>query len=111
MLKTSLGRLRVIGLAEGASFLVLLLIAMPLKYMAGQPLAVKYTGWAHGALFMLYVLGLISAAADRDWPIKRTLLGFIAAVLPLGTFVFDRSLKREEEEAALAEARTAAPEA
>lgn len=87
---------RKIGIAEGVSFLVLLLIAMPLKYIWGMPLAVKYTGWAHGLLFVLYVGMAWYVKEMRNWPLRRFLTAFIAAWLPLGTFVFDRSLKREE---------------
>ena len=62
MLKTPLGRFRAVALAEGLSFVVLLFIAMPLKYALGLPLAVKYVGWAHGLLFVLYpVVGALAA--------------------------------------------------
>jgi integral membrane protein len=96
-LQTTIGRLRLIGLLEGTSFLVLLGIAMPLKYLAGQPLAVKFVGWAHGALFMLFVLALFHAASDHEWPLKKMAAGFIAAVIPFGTFIFDANLRREAE--------------
>ncbi|MEP7128906.1 MAG: DUF3817 domain-containing protein, partial [Chitinophagales bacterium] len=55
---TSIGRLRLAGITEGISFLVLLFIAMPLKYFADIPEAVKYTGWLHGLLFILYLVAL-----------------------------------------------------
>ena len=64
---TPLARLRLIGLLEGSSFLALLLIAMPLKYLAGQPLAVRAVGMAHGVLFLLYLLALVPVALDRRW--------------------------------------------
>jgi integral membrane protein len=96
-LKTPLGRLRVIGWWEGVSFLVLLGIAMPLKYFAGMPLAVRVVGMAHGILFLLYVLAAVQAAVDRDWPWKRTALVLIASVLPAGPFVVDAKILREEE--------------
>jgi integral membrane protein len=95
-LKTPLGRLRVIGWWEGVSFLVLLGVAMPLKYFAGVPLAVRVVGMAHGILFLLYVLAAFQAALDRDWPWKRTALVLIASVLPAGPFVVDAKILREE---------------
>jgi len=95
-LKTSLGRLRVVGWWEGASFLLLLGVAMPLKYFAGWPLAVRVVGMAHGVLFLLYVLAAIQAALDRDWPWKRTALVLVASVLPAGPFVVDAKILREE---------------
>ena len=96
-LKTSLGRLRIIGWWEGVSFLVLLLVAMPLKYLAGWPDAVRVVGMAHGVLFVLYVLAALHAALDHDWPWKRTFLVLMASVLPAGPFIIDAKILREEE--------------
>lgn len=96
-LKTPISRLRLIGLLEGISFLFLLFIAMPLKYKFDFPLAVKYTGWAHGLLFILYIAALFDAYNDRKWPIVKAFYGFIASLLPFGTFVFDKTLKKEQD--------------
>lgn len=95
-LKTSLGRLRVIGFWEGISFLVLLLVAMPLKYWAGWPEAVRVVGMAHGVLFLLYVGAAIQAALEHDWGFKRTALVLIASFLPAGPFVVDARILRQE---------------
>ena len=89
--------LRRTGIAEGISFLILLLIAMPLKYIWGWPLAVKYVGWAPGFLFVSYVALAYYAKEVYNWPFKKFALAFIAAWLPLGTFVFDKQLKKEED--------------
>lgn len=94
--KTSIGRLRIAGITEGISFLTLLFIAMPIKYIAGNPEAVWYIGWVHGLLFMLYILALISVKINLEWNYKRTLLAFFAALVPFGTFIFDKSLRKEE---------------
>ena len=96
MLTNPIGRLRLIGLLEGSSFLILLGIAMPLKYAAGLPMAVKYVGWAHGALFLLFILALGQAAAETDWGFKKIAGAFIASVVPFGTFVLDRQWKQDE---------------
>ena len=98
MRNTPVGRLRLLGLIEGASFLILLGVAMPLKYALGRPEAVRVVGWAHGLLFMLFLLALFHAASERGWPLRRVAAGFIAAVVPFGTFVFDARLRREEAE-------------
>jgi integral membrane protein len=90
--------LRKTGIAEGISFLVLLLIAMPLKYGFGMPLAVKYTGWAHGFLFVMYVALAYYAKESYNWPFKKFLMAFMAAWLPLGTFFFDARLKKDEKD-------------
>ncbi|HEX8507558.1 MAG TPA: DUF3817 domain-containing protein [Hymenobacter sp.] len=92
LLLTGLGRLRLVAILEGVSFLVLLLIAMPLKYLAGQPMAVRHVGMAHGVLFVLYVFLLIQQSIERSWSFKKALLGFIASLVPFGTFWADRKL-------------------
>ncbi|AXE17195.1 hypothetical protein DR864_05310 [Runella rosea] len=94
LLKNTIGRLRIIGFLEGISFLVLLFIAMPLKYIAGQPMAVKITGMAHGVLFVLYILYVVMAAVEYSWSIKKSVLAFIASLVPFGTFWADAKLFR-----------------
>lgn len=91
----SLDRFRKIALAEGISFIVLLGIAMPLKYAAGMPLAVKVVGWIHGVLFILYMIFGAQAAGDEGWSAKFTGLAFLASLVPGGTFWLDRKLKPE----------------
>ena len=91
--------LRRIGMFEGASFLLLLGVAMPLKYLAGQPLAVKIVGWIHGMLFILFCMALARAKNAKSWSVKQSLPYLIAALLPFGPFVIDRKLKAEESDA------------
>ena len=90
-----LRQLRIVALLEGVSFVVLLFVAMPLKYMAGLPLAVRIVGSVHGLLFLVFVVALFRAASERRWPAQRSLLAFVASIVPFATFVFDRSLRRE----------------
>ncbi len=94
-LKTQLGRLRLVSYAEGVSFLILLCIAMPLKYLAGKPEMVRVVGMAHGLLFILYILQVIQAKIEYNWSLKTMLLGIIASILPFGPFVADAKLYRE----------------
>ena len=89
-------RFRWISLLEGISFLVLLFIAMPLKYMWDYPLAVKYTGWVHGILFIVYIYTVFPTAKILKWNFSRTLFALIASVLPFGPFIFDRNLKKSQ---------------
>lgn len=93
---TPIGRLRAAGLVEGASFLILLGIAMPLKYLAGMPIAVKIVGWIHGVLFILFLIALAQARRAAGWSAAETGIVLIAALLPFGPFVIDRRLRREE---------------
>jgi integral membrane protein len=89
LIKSALGRLRIIAFLEGVSYLVLLGIAMPLKYMAGIPQAVRVVGMAHGVLFVLFVLLLIQVATEKSWSFKKSALSFISSLVPFGTFYAD----------------------
>ena len=92
---TALRQLRLVAFLEGTSFVVLLFIAMPLKYLAGLPLAVRIVGSVHGLLFLIFLAVLYSAGRQRDWPLRRWLIAFVSSIVPFGTFVFDRSLRQE----------------
>lgn len=97
VMETSVIRqLRTIGIIEGISFLVLLGVAMPLKYLADMPRAVSVVGMAHGVLFILYLAALVHAHIVVRWPIGRVLTVLAAAVLPLGPFLIEGSLRREQ---------------
>ena len=91
-----LHRFRMIGIAEGVSFLVLLLIAMPLKYLFHTPEAVKIMGWVHGALFISFIYFAFEVMGSLKKNIGWFAKAFIAAIIPCGTFVFDKQLKKEE---------------
>lgn len=94
-LKTILNRFRMIALAEGVSFLILLGIAMPLKYLANMPLAVKYVGWAHGVLFVAFIYFAFEVFSSFKKPFSWLVKAMVASVLPFGTFVLDKELKKE----------------
>lgn len=94
---TPVGRFRLVAIIEGISYLFLLFIAMPLKYLFNSPEYVTYTGWVHGVFFMLYILTLIPARASAGWGFKKTFLAFMASLIPFATFILDRSLHREEK--------------
>ncbi|GEM_PF-143805 len=91
-------RLRRVGKIEACSFLILLFIAMPLKYLAGQPLAVKLVGWAHGVLFVWFCWVLFQAWRSR-LPFPMAVVAFIASLVPFGPFIIDGKLKLFEEAA------------
>jgi integral membrane protein len=86
---------------EACSFLVLLGIAMPLKYFAGQPGAVKVVGWIHGMLFIAFCAALLRTMIVARWPLSRAALIFVAALLPFGPFVVDRRMRDYANEFAL----------
>lgn len=97
--KKTFSLFRKIALAEGVSFLVLLLIAMPLKYMANIPIGVTIVGGLHGVLFVAFVVLLFETKGEykKDWMWLGK--GMLASIIPFGTFVMDKQWKREEEAA------------
>lgn len=92
-----LHRFRMVAIAEGISFLVLLLIAMPLKYMFDIPVAVKLVGWAHGALFVAFLYFAFEVFTSFKKEFLWLGKAFLASIIPFGTIIFDRELKMEEE--------------
>lgn len=88
--------LRRAGIAEGISFLVLLCIAMPVKYFLKEPMAVTVVGWIHGVLFMAFLFLAWEVKTDRNKSAKWFGTAFLASILPAGTFFFDKKLKEEE---------------
>jgi integral membrane protein len=96
--KNPVPTLRAVGLLEACSFLILVGVAMPLKYFAGQPAATKVFGWIHGVLFMIFCGALLRTIVIARWPLSRAALIFIAALLPFGPFVVDRRMKQYADE-------------
>ncbi len=89
--------LRWVGFLEGISFLLLLFIAMPMKYMFDNPILVKYVGMGHGVLFIAFLVVLFVVCEKQKWSLKMFILGLIASILPFGPFVFDAKLKKMEQ--------------
>lgn len=92
---TSLNIFRKVAVAEGISYLLLLFVAMPLKYWADMPLAVKYTGWVHGLLFILYAVCLVMAWQETKWKFGKATMIFCASLLPFAPFIVDKRLKED----------------
>lgn len=97
MLKTSVGRFRAISFVEGLSFVLLLFVAMPLKYMAGMPGMNRVMGMLHGFLFILYVILLMDAAGSEKWSKKQTFLFFMASLVPFGMVWVEKQLRQGRE--------------
>ncbi len=95
MPERSIQMLRKIGLAEGISFLLLLFVAMPLKYFMGLPEAVKFAGWAHGVLFVAYSAAVLYVRETCNWSLLKSIMALGAGLLPFGTFLLDRELKKQ----------------
>ncbi len=97
-MKNKIRLLRFIGITEGISFLVLLLIAMPLKYYFGWPMAVRVVGWMHGVLFVAYIGAVLLSIRAMKWNWLGVGIALAASLIPVGTFVLDKSWKRREDE-------------
>jgi len=87
---TSLGWLRIAGVVEGLSYLILIFIAVPLKYLAGKTEATKHIGMAHGVLFILYVFLVILVGFRQKWTKKEIAISLVGSLIPLGTFYAER---------------------
>ena len=97
MLNTTIGQLRVLGILEGISYLLLLGVCMPLKYAMDIPEPTEYVGMAHGVLFIAYTIWVLLAAKKFKWSLGKTFLAFIASMLPFGTFVADAKIFKKEK--------------
>ena len=94
LLKTALGRLRIVAFIEGCSYL-LLGFTMILKYKFSVPQPNYIVGLAHGILFVLYILLLLQVSFLYRWKIFKTFMAFIASLIPFGTFYADKVLFRQ----------------
>jgi len=94
MKKDVLDYFRIIGFIEGLSYLTLLFIAMPLKYVYGYPEAVRAVGMAHGVLFIIFIVLLGASAVKYRFSIVLNIVFFVASLVPFGTFLTDRKLKQ-----------------
>ena len=96
-MKTPLSRLRITGNVEGVSYLLLLGVAMPLKYLAGLPVAVKISGWIHGVLFVGFGFALLEVWMVQKWEFRKVFAAFMASLIPFGTFFLDTRIRKEEQ--------------
>ena len=85
---------RVIAWIEAVSFLLLLFVAMPLKHVAGIPVATKVAGSLHGLLFLAFCAGLYTIASEQRWPRMKSLKVFVSSLIPGGIWWLERELKR-----------------
>ena len=92
----NLTRLRILAWLEGTSFLLLMGIGMPLKYMYEMPTPNYVIGMAHGILFIAYCIWVMIVRSERKWGIKKTFLALLASLLPFGTFVADVRIFKKE---------------
>ncbi len=98
---TTIGRLRILAFLEGVSLLVLVFVAVPLKYLFDNPSLVQSVGPIHGALFLLFVFNALQVGVEQQWKFKETTWKvLLASFIPFGTFYIDyyilRKIQNEE---------------
>jgi integral membrane protein len=96
LLRTTLGKFRIIAFTEGVSYLILLFIAMPLKYVWGQPMAVRTFGSIHGLFFILYVIYAFLCKTEYRWPNLKLLILLGISFIPFGNFYADKRYLQDE---------------
>ena len=100
LFNTRIGRLELLGYLEGLSLLLLLFVAVPLKYWAGNPAMVRTLGPIHGAFFLWYIFQTLSIGVEQRWQFQKTTWKvLIACVIPFGTFFVGRQLRRSDGKA------------
>jgi integral membrane protein len=87
---------RLITLLEGLSYILLLFIAVPLKYGGGDDFLVKILGMPHGVLFMLYLALAFYLKDSYEWKWQQTAVVFLASIVPFGTFYVDRKYLKDK---------------
>jgi len=92
-METKIKQFRVVSYLEGWSFLILLFVAMPMKYMLGILIATKVVGMLHGVLFIWFIIALFGASKEYNFGAKFTALAFLASVIPFGTFFLEKKLR------------------
>jgi len=96
LLKTKIGRLRILGFLEGVSLLALVFIAVPMKYYFGNPSLSKALGPIHGAIFLVFLLNTFSMGIEQNWKFKTiTWKVLLASFIPFGTFYIDKKILKE----------------
>lgn len=88
-------RYRVMAFVTGTMLLLLVFVAMPLKYLADMPGPVAVIGTAHGFLFMVYLVTALDLGVRMRWPLLRLVLIMVAGTIPFLSFVAERSVTRE----------------
>lgn len=93
LLTTNIGRLRLIGVLEGISLLLLVGVAVPAKHLYGNPELVRAIGPVHGLLFLLFIINTLQVGVEQGWRFKTTTWKvLVACIIPFGTFYIDRQL-------------------
>jgi integral membrane protein len=93
LLTNNTGRLRIVAILEGISLIILVFIAVPMKYIFHNPSLTQMMGTIHGALFLLFVFNTLSVGVEQNWKFRQTTWKvLLACVIPFGTFYIDHKI-------------------
>ncbi len=96
LFKTKIGRLRIIGFLESISLIVLVFIALPIKYYFGNPKPTAFFGLIHGVLLFMFIINTLSVGVEQNWKFKRvTYKMILISFIPFGVFFIDKFFLRE----------------
>ena len=98
MLNTSFSRFRLISFIEGLSYLILVFIAMPMKYLADNPYLVKTVGMAHGVLFILFCIALFNVLLKCKWDKGLGFQLFVYSLIPFGFIIIEKAIKKQAKD-------------
>ena len=93
MFSSAIKRFRLISAIEGLSFLILVFIAMPIKYIGGDPMPVKIVGMTHGVLFIIFMISLFEAKIKQEWDTGFVFQLFVLSLLPFGAILIEKKVK------------------
>lgn len=86
---------KIVSFLEGLSYILLLFIATPIKYLQGDATYVKWLGMPHGLLFVVYIILAIMLKYELNWNFKRFSIVCLLSLIPFGTFFVGKYLKKE----------------
>lgn len=98
MLKTAFGRFRLISIIEGLSYLLLVFVAMPIKYIGENPYPVKIVGMGHGVLFILFCMALFHVMSKCKWDKGLGFQLFVYSLIPFGFIIIENAIKKQKRD-------------
>lgn len=98
MLKSAFGRFRIISIIEGLSYLLLVFVAMPIKYLGDNPYPVKVVGMGHGVLFILFCFALLHVMVKCKWNLGLSFKLFVYSLIPFGFIIIEKEIKKQTKD-------------
>ena len=97
-MRTAFSRFRIISIIEGISYLLLLFVAMPIKYLGDNPYPVKIVGMGHGVLFVLFVIALFHVMYKCKWDKGLGFQLFVYSLIPFGLIMIENAIKKQKRD-------------